>query len=214
MKRQLSLCDLSLVVAAITVLLVLAHLVEGPKAPHFDEQILSWLGAHVHGLPRQALLQVYRMSGVGFTGVLVVAALLYLILKRWWHDLGLLVLATGGILAIVDLWLKPFFDRARPHEKLLVVDGRSFPSGHAAGSVAFYFSMVAILALHHPRLRLPLSLASLTWVGLIWLSTLVARAHWPSDLLAGGAVGVAWLTVCLALWRRMRQEKPSLASRG
>lgn len=201
MRSPLRFRDWIVMAAAIALMLLLARLIEGQEPLAIDDQILTWLGAHLNGLPRQALLQVYRMSGVGFTGVLVLAALIYLLLKRWWRDLALLVLATGGILAIVDLWLKPFFDRARPHEKLLVVDGRSFPSGHAAGSVAFYFAMVAILSFHNPRLRWPLTLGALAWVALVWLSTLVARAHWPTDLLAGGAVGVAWLTICLAFWR-------------
>jgi undecaprenyl-diphosphatase len=91
---------------------------------------------------------------------------------------------------------------------LIPVDGRSFPSGHAAGSIAFYLAMVAILAYHHPRLRLPLSLGALCWISLVWLSTLAARAHWPSDLLAGGAVGFAWLTICLAYWRASRAAPP------
>jgi membrane-associated phospholipid phosphatase len=193
--------DLVVAGTSILLLLLLARLVSGPEPPELDDEILTWLGAHIQGPIRLFLLQVYRMSGVGFTGMLVLAALVYLMLKRWWHDLVLLALATGGILAIVDIWLKPLFDRARPHAKLLVVDGRSFPSGHAAGSVAFYFAMVAILSLHYPRLRWPLTLAALAWVSLVWLSTLVARAHWPSDLLAGGAVGLAWLTICLAMWR-------------
>jgi undecaprenyl-diphosphatase len=38
-------------------------------------------------------------------------------------------------------------------------------------------------------------------VALVWLSTLYARAHWPTDLVAGGAVGLAWLTICLTFWR-------------
>ena len=201
MSPTLRFRDWAVVGAAILLLLLLARLVGGPEPPEVDEVTLNWLGQHLPGTMRQILLQVYRMSGVAFTGCLVLAALVYLMLKRWWHDLGLLVLATGGILAIVDMGLKPFFDRARPHAKLLVVDGRSFPSGHAAGSVAFYFAMVAILTLHYPRLRWPLTLGALAWVSLVWLSTLVARAHWPSDLLAGGAVGLAWLTICLALWR-------------
>jgi membrane-associated phospholipid phosphatase len=204
MSPTLRFRDSAVVGASILLLLLLAKLLGGPEPPELDDGILTWLGAHIQGPIRQLLLQVYRMSGVAFTGCLVTAALLYLMLKRWWHDLGLLALATGGILIIVDMWLKPLFDRARPHAKLLVVDGRSFPSGHAAGSVAFYFAMVAILSLHHPRLRWPLTLAALAWISLVWLSTLVARAHWPTDLLAGGAVGLAWLTICLALWRRAR----------
>lgn len=192
-----------LVVAiCLTLLLTLGQLVTArDQAPELDHAVLDGLGRLLAGPIGVLLLQVYRLSGVGFTAVLVMAALVYLVVKRWWNDLKLLVMATGGILAIVDLWLKPFFDRARPHAKLLVVDGRSFPSGHAAGSIAFYFAMVAILSLHYPHLRRPFALAATFWVALVWLSTLVARAHWPSDLLAGGVVGLAWLTICLAFWR-------------
>jgi undecaprenyl-diphosphatase len=188
--------------ACLTGLFLLGRLVTSTdQAPELDHLALDGLGRVLAGPIGLLLLQVYRLSGVGFTALLVVAALVFLFLKRWWNDLKLLVMATGGILAIVDLWLKPFFDRARPHAKLLPVDGRSFPSGHAAGSIAFYFAMVAILSLHYPHLRRPLALGATLWVALVWLSTLVARAHWPSDLLAGGVVGLAWLTICLAFWR-------------
>jgi undecaprenyl-diphosphatase len=195
--------DWTVVALSIAVLLLLGHLVAGEDPPPFDTALLNGF-ALLPGPLRLILVQIYRMSGVGFTGALVLSALIYLTRKRWWSDLGLLVVATGGILGIVDIWLKPLFDRARPHEKLLVVDGHSFPSGHAAGSVAFYFAMVAILSLHYPRLRSPLTLGALTWTALVLLSTLAARAHWPTDLLAGGAVGVAWLTICLAFWRASR----------
>jgi membrane-associated phospholipid phosphatase len=198
--------DWPILAGCLAVLLSLAKLVTASEtAPAFDQISLDGLGRWVDGPLGVLLLQVYRLSGVGFTAVLVVVALGFLVLKRWWNDLKLLVMATAGILAIVDLWLKPLFDRARPHAKLLPVDGRSFPSGHAAGSIAFYFAMVAILSLHYPHLRRPLALGAALWVTLVWLSTLVARAHWPSDLLAGGVVGLAWLTVCLAFWRPGRR---------
>jgi undecaprenyl-diphosphatase len=61
--------------------------------------------------------------------------------------------------------------------------------------------MLVILAAHYPHLRRPLAIGASLWVALVWLSTLYARAHWPTDLLAGGAVGLAWLTVCLGFWR-------------
>lgn len=207
MNMELKSRDLALVVLCIALVATLALLLKGEAAQALDRSLLD--GLH-DWLPRglqNALLKVYQLSGVGFTGLLVAVSLAYLALKRWWRDLGLLVVSTGGILAIVDLVLKPLFDRSRPPEKLLVVEGRSFPSGHAAGSVAFYFAMVAILAAHYPQLRRPLVVAASVWIALVWFSTLVARAHWPSDLLAGGAVGTAWLTLCLALWRSRRNPQ-------
>jgi undecaprenyl-diphosphatase len=191
-----------IVAVCLLVLFGLGHVVTASEeAPPLDQSSLDGLGRLLAGPVAFLLLQVYRLSGVGFTALLVAIALVFLLLKRWWNDLKLLVMATAGILAIVDLWLKPFFDRARPHAKLLVVDGRSFPSGHSAGSIAFFFAMVAILSLHYPHLRRPLALGASLWVVLVWLSTLIARTHWPSDLIAGGAAGLAWLTICLAFWR-------------
>jgi membrane-associated phospholipid phosphatase len=192
----------ALVVALCVVLVgLLAATIDPRRPPAFDEAVLRWLGEHLRGAIGDALLQVYRLSGVHVTGFLVLAALIYVVLRRWWTDLRLLVMATAGILALVDLALKPLFDRARPPDKLLDVDGRSFPSGHAAGAVAFYGAMLVILAAHYPHLRRPLAIGASLWVALVWLSTLYARAHWPTDLLAGGAVGLAWLTVCLGFWR-------------
>lgn len=193
--------DLLVIAGCLALLFGLDVLIDPDRPPRFDEAVLSWLAEHLRGPLGDGLLQVYRLSGVHFTAFLVLAALIFVVLKRWWRDLRLLVMSTAGILMLVDLVLKPLFDRARPPEKLLVVDGRSFPSGHAAGSVAFYGAMVVILASHHPRLRRPLLIGSCLWIGLVWLSTLYARAHWPTDLLAGGGVGLAWLTLCLGYWR-------------
>jgi membrane-associated phospholipid phosphatase len=188
--------------------LLLSQWVDPRRPPTFDEAVLTWLGEKLEGPIGAVLLQVYRVSGVHVTGFLVVAALIYVVLRRWWNDLRLLVAATAGILVIIDLMLKPLFDRARPPDKLLVVDGRSFPSGHAAGAVAFYGAMLLILSFHYPHLRRPLAIGACLWVALVWLSTLYARAHWPTDLLAGGAVGLAWLTVCLGFWRLPSGEGP------
>lgn len=194
--------DALVVALCVAVVLGLSLTIDPRRAPAFDEAVLQWLGEHLRGPVGDALLQVYRLSGVHVTGFLVLAALMYVVLRRWWNDLRLLVMATAGILVIIDLALKPFFDRSRPPDKLLDVDGRSFPSGHAAGAVAFYGAMLVILALHYPQLRRPLAIGASLWVALVWLSTLYARAHWPTDLLAGGAVGLAWLTICLGFWRR------------
>ena len=168
------------------------------------QQIPEWLG--------QLLLVVYQASGVHVTAVLVLAVLGFLAFKRFWPDWVCLVAGTGGILVIVDRLLKPWFDRPRPDASLLELSGRSFPSGHAAGSVVFYFMSFTLLAAHYPRLRRPLFVLSSLWVALVWLSTLYCRAHWPSDILAGAAVGYVWLSFCLAgftVWERHHSHPSS-----
>jgi len=151
------------------------------------------------------LVRIYRLTGVQFSAVLVLAMAIFLALKRFWAEFTCLLVGSGGILVIVDRLLKPLFGRLRPADSLLELQGGSFPSGHAAGSVVFYLLSASLLALHVPRLRIPLLVGSSLWMALVWLSALYCRAHWLSDIAAGAAVGYVWLSCCLAgftVWRR------------
>lgn len=169
------------------------------RHPRFDEALLEAVHQATPPALGELLLRVYQMSGVHLTAVLVLAVLIFMALKRFWAELVCLMVATGGILVIVDRWLKPLFDRRRPSGRLLEdISGRSFPSGHAAGSVVFYFLTCCLLSAHYPQLRKPLFVLSSCWVALVWLSTLYCRAHWLSDIAAGAAVGYVWLSFCLA----------------
>lgn len=194
--------------AALALAFVLGEAVAEGHPPALDQHLLDWVAAHITGWGQQLLVLVYRLTGKAFTPVLVLGSIVLLTWRRRWRDLALLCASTGGILLLVDLALKPHFDRDRPPDSLIPLDGRSFPSGHAAGAIAFYGALVVILSLDHPRRRLPLTLLAGAWVALIWLSTLVVRAHWPSDLIAGAAVGLAWLGLCLAGWRTIPWPPP------
>ena len=104
------------------------------RHPRFDEAVLEAVHQAMPPALGEFLLHVYQMSGVHLTAVLVLAVLIFMALKRFWAELVCLMVATGGILVIVDRWLKPLFDRRRPSGRLLEdISGRSFPSGHAAG---------------------------------------------------------------------------------
>ena len=193
------------------------------RKPPFDMAVLDAVHGAIPDALGPLLLRVYQLSGVHVTAVLVLAVLIFLALKRFWADLVCLMLGTGGILLIVDRGLKPFFERRRPMGRLLEdISGRSFPSGHAAGSVVFYFLTCCLLSAHYPRLRRPLFLLSSIWVGLVWLSTLYVRAHWLTDIAAGAALGYVWLSFCLAgftVWerhhaRRSSPTAPSPAAHG
>ena len=150
---------------------------------------------------------IYQLSGTLITGGLVISLLFYFIFRRFWADFICLFLGTAGILGIIDRILKPWFARPRPDNSSLLLSGASFPSGHAAGSMVFYFMSCTLLATHYPRLRLPLFVFSSLWVSLVWLSTLYCRAHWPSDIVAGASVGFVWLSICLAALRVWEKHK-------
>jgi len=193
---RLLLCGL-----AALVVIWIEQVVLTQQEPAFDESVLAWLGDRIPESIGRFLVIVYQVSGTRFTAMLVLAALIFLLIKRSWNQLIWVAIGTSGILLIVDRWLKPQFDRARPLDRLVEVIGRSFPSGHAAGAVVFYFLMCTILAERYPQLRRPLVLGSSLWVGLIWVSTLYCRVHWLTDIIAGAAVGFIWLSICLTSLR-------------
>jgi undecaprenyl-diphosphatase len=201
-----------------TVLMALTLAWIGPqlaatRRPAADMALLDAVHAVIPDALGPLLIWVYQLSGVHISAVLVLAVLIVLALKRLWAELVCLMVGTAGILLIVDRWLKPLFERRRPTGRLLDdISGRSFPSGHAAGSVVFYFLACCLLSAHYPRLRRPLFLLSTVWVGLVWLSTLYVRAHWLSDIAAGAALGYVWLSFCLAgftVWEQRQARRAS-----
>jgi membrane-associated phospholipid phosphatase len=80
----------------------------------------------------------------------------------------------------------------------------SFPSGHVAQAAAAYGVMV-YLWMASTRSRLERGFAALCWagaVGCVALARMRLGAHWPTDVVAGAALGTAWLLVCIAALRR------------
>jgi membrane-associated phospholipid phosphatase len=125
------------------------------------------------------------------------------------------VLAVAGNGALNNL-LKSVFERVRPEHdhRFLVADGGwSFPSGHSSGSVAAY-GMLAYVILRFVSMRwqLPLLLLAAAVAFTTGVSRVFLQVHYASDVLAGFASGLAWLTICMAVaewWRVRRREAGS-----
>ena len=133
------------------------------------------------------------------TLIVLFVASLFAALRRW-REAGVLLLAAGGGVALSQA-LKLVFGRARPDEALRLVDAinASFPSGHAMLSAVVWLTLGALVARFADRRRVKVfALAGAAVVTvLVGLSRVYLGVHWPSDVLAGWALGAAW---AMAWW--------------
>ena len=154
------------------------------------------------------------VTGLGSTGVLTfitLAAAGFLALNRKTHAALFVVAAVGGGMLLSTL-LKMGFDRPRPdlvpHGALVYT--ASFPSGHATLSAVVYLTLGALLARVQPRFVLKLYLLGLAILltVTVGISRVYLGVHWPTDVLAGWAIGAAWALFCwaAALWLQRRGQ--------
>jgi membrane-associated phospholipid phosphatase len=177
-----------------------------------DLNVLKFLGNQRNSLLDFIFTNVYRISNTYVTGAIVLIALITLIRQRYWSEVKALMFATLGILLLVDKVLKPFFDRDRPPKPRLVSDlsPDSFPSGHAAGNLVFYFYMSFVIAAMYPQLTKYVYGVATCLVLLIGFSSIYVKAHWTTDVLGGYVFGYCWLLISLNLLKFLnhRQLKP------
>src|SRR5439155_7139387 len=126
-----------------------------------------------------------------------------------------LVAAVGG--AVLTFALKDLTHRERPpmewRDPVSTEANLSFPSGHSLCSLVGFgmlgYATSGTLQRRRARLFALAGLAGL--VLLIGFSRIYLRAHWVSDVLAGFALGGAWLAVCLTglelAGRRLRRKR-------
>ncbi len=93
--------------------------------------------------------------------------------------------------------LKIAFRRARPEPffDTILPASYSFPSGHSLASFCFYGALAAIITVRIEKFRLKILvwLAATILILLIGISRIYLGVHYPSDVLAGFAVGLIWV---------------------
>lgn len=175
-------------------------------------QIDMRLAELIHAFWSPALLRFFaHVTALGDWRVVtpLLLAVLGLLYLRRRADLALgLGSALVGNLASVWL-LKRIFDRPRPELAYFVETSGSFPSGHAAISIAFY-GMLFYIALRLKRLG-PISAALLaaTLAFMVGLSRVYLIEHYLSDVLNGWLVGALWLVVGISIAEWWRDSHPT-----
>ena len=183
----------------------------------FDVAVLEWLGARRSPIVDQAMLEI-TFLGTGLVVLVIVGvAALFLYLTQHKYSAWLLLASTAGGIVLNNV-LKLGFSRPRPQvlEWQAHVMSSSFPSGHAM-SAAVVYGTVAYLAARLQQRRwarvLTLLVAAIMIV-LICVSRLYLGVHYPSDVIAGVLVGLAWAAFCMATLegiQRYAARRPQVA---
>ena len=192
---------LIIAVVGTALFVALASYVRSGSSQAFDESVIRWLAAHhTRGLD-VAMLEITAL-GTGIVVMMVVAvAALFLVLTEHKYSAILLLASTFGGL-VLNAVLKLGFNRPRPSIVVPVVHAvsSSFPSGHAMSAAIVYTTVAYLAARLHKRrwARWLVMTAAFIVIALISLSRMYLGVHYPSDVLAGIVVGLAWAAFCMA----------------
>ena len=186
-----------------------------PLTP-FDLTWLDWF----HGHATSTGLQIFgaiswlgspaMMTALGLVVALVLLCRRHMLLLGGWAA----TLVGGGVL---EMTLKHIIQRPRPVYASTFLHGTSFsfPSGHALGSLVVYGMLAYLLVVfwtERRRTRLTIVLVAALLTVAIGVSRLYLGVHYFSDVVAGYAAGLLWLSACitgLEMARRQRGAAPS-----
>lgn len=156
---------------------------------------------------------MFFMTTLGSEPVIMVGAIAtaaFFYFKRYWHFTVSILLSTM-LGEVFYRLLKYAIERNRPPLSLALIkaNGYSFPSGHAFMAMVF-FGMLAYFVIREARKKIPKYLIILFFAFLIiniGYSRIYFGVHWPTDVLAGLAVGAAWITVFITALEIRRKFK-------
>jgi undecaprenyl-diphosphatase len=131
---------------------------------------------------------------------MVLAIAGFLAMTRKSHAaLLVLVSVTGGVL--ISQTMKWAYARPRPDlvPHSAEVFTTSFPSGHSMMSAVVYLTLGALLARTQAdrAAKVYVLAVAVLLTALVGASRVYLGVHWPTDVLAGWALGGLWALICL-----------------
>lgn len=142
-----------------------------------------------------------------FWGVFPAATVvgIILLLRRHWYRLVYLITVLLGSIAI-NRTAKELLHRVRPHLWVSPAPefDYGFPSGHAMSSMTFVVALAVVS--WHTRWRWWVLLGGSVFVLAIGWTRLYLGVHYPSDILAGWLVSIAWCIGANLVLKPLRQK--------
>ena len=203
---------LAVVAGAVPFLALLLLVLGWAPLQTLDDRVADALNAVVVQSPLLVrVLQVLTDAGGTGTAVYVLVLAAVCLTIRRQRRLAWYVTVAGLGLAVLVPVSKALVGRDRPAVDLPVVGlpaNASFPSGHAMTSLVTWGVLLLIaLPVVRARWRRPLVLATVGLVLLVGVTRLALGVHFVSDVLAGWALGLAWLAAVTAAFRGWQHDE-------
>jgi len=174
----------------------------------WDEAAAAWVHAHTTPAGVRFFAALTHLGSATVTWIIAAVGVPVLLRRRI-----LLTAWAAAFLgaAILEHALKRVVRRARPPAEISYVESESysFPSGHVLKGLVCYAMLAFVvdrLAELRGRRRVAVYAAAAALIAGIAWSRVYLGAHYPSDIFAAFAVGVAWLGICLVGIRVMERR--------
>jgi undecaprenyl-diphosphatase len=181
-----------------------------PPLVSFDRNAVDMLNHAVAG-DRVAVTMLTAVTGLGGRTILfwlVTVSTAIMLIRRQYQLTAYMVVTGLGALAL-DPAIKALVGRLRPlvPTPVATAPGYSFPSGHTLDATVFYGVMLLVFLPIIPRrlrkLAIGLVIALVVTIG---FSRVAIGVHYPSDVIGGWLLGVAWLAITAHAFGHWRTE--------
>ncbi len=164
-----------------------------------DSQLLAAVAGWTRLWPL-TLAETVTFFGAAPSIIAITVMLLALLTRqRRWFDVAYVVIADVGAI-MLSTWTKDLVARIRPTAFFRVTAaGYSFPSGHTLNATSLALVMGFILWRTHWRraTKVAGTVALVLYVVCVGTSRIVLGVHYPTDVLAGFLLALAWGTLLM-----------------
>ncbi|MEL6750901.1 MAG: phosphatase PAP2 family protein [Pseudomonadota bacterium] len=223
MQRSASTITIILVVS-VAVFVGIALLVQMGLTRGFDEALMSALrnSADMNDPlgPRWFEETAGDITALGGYPILVLLTLgvLAVLWMKGKRAAVAVVLASTMLGSLLSTGLKLLFARPRPDlvDHMDQTFTSSFPSAHAMVSTIVWLTLATLATrfVTEPGLRRMLLAFAAIIVALIGISRVYLGVHWPTDVVAGWAAGLAWASACWLVVYRINRNTPRKVDLG
>lgn len=205
MKKNIEWVIFSLSLIAFILLAIGVHF---DKFQAFDASVHNIVSGITFPLVEGFWLVITNFASPIFVLVLLVILLIIISNKKY----GILLFFNTINIFLLNQILKAIFSRPRPFDLMLIEEtGYSFPSGHAMLALAFYGFLIYVIWQINlsKRSKKILTVLLVILIPLIGFSRIYLGVHYPSDILGGFVIALAYLIIFIKLVKKydVRSDK-------